>query len=196
MATAGQPRPVDPPRPMRADARRNFERLVAAAQEAFGEHGADAPLDDIARRAGVGAGTLYRHFPTREALLEAAYRADIDDLAKLAYELLDKLPPEEALRTWVSEQVEYVMRKRALAATVKAVLDRDSPVMAWCKTQMRGAAAALLARAQEAGVVRPEVTPSDLLRLAHAVGYASEFAPEDSDRLLTYMLDGLRPQPT
>jgi AcrR family transcriptional regulator len=181
---------------MRADARRNFERLVAAAQEAFGEHGADAPLDDIARRAGVGAGTLYRHFPTREALLEAAYRADIDDLAKLAYELLDKLPPEEALRTWVSEQVEYVMRKRALAATVKAVLDRDSPVMAWCKTQMRGAAAALLARAQEAGVVRPEVTPSDLLRLAHAVGYASEFAPEDSDRLLTYMLDGLRPQPT
>jgi AcrR family transcriptional regulator len=195
MATAGHPRPADLPRPMRADARRNYERLVAAAQEAFGEHGADAPLDDIARRAGVGPGTLYRHFPTREALLEAAYRADIDDLSNLAYELLEKLPPEEALAEWMREQVTYIMRKRALAVTVKALLDLDSPVMAWCKSAMRSAADAILDRAQEAGVVRSDATASDVLRLGHAVGAVAEYAPEDADRLLSFMLDGLRPQP-
>jgi AcrR family transcriptional regulator len=194
MATAGHPKPVGPPRPMRADARRNFERLVVAAQEAFGEHGAEAPLDDIARRAGVGAGTLYRHFPTREALLEAAYRADIDDMSRLAYELLETLPPEEALRAWVGEQVAYIMRKRALAVTVKAVLDRDSPVLAWCKTAMRSAAGAILDRAKEAGAVRPEVTASELLRLGHAIGAAAESDPETADRMLSYVLDGMRPQ--
>jgi AcrR family transcriptional regulator len=195
MATAGHPRSVDPPRPMRADARRNYERLITAAREAFTEHGADAPLDDIARTAGVGPGTLYRHFPTRLALLEAVYRDDIASLSARAHELLDERPPEEALTEWMREQVDYVLHRRALAATVKSALDWDSAALAYCKTMMREAAGAVLARAQEAGVVRAEVTPSDLLRLGHAVGYASEHAPEDADRLLSYMLDGLRPQP-
>jgi AcrR family transcriptional regulator len=180
---------------MRADARRNFDRLIVAAREAFTEHGPEASLDDIARRAGVGPGTLYRHFPARLALLEAVYRDDITRLSDRARELLAEKPIEEALGTWMLEQVEYVLYRRALAATLKTALDRDSETMAYCKTTMREAADAMLVRAKEAGLVRPEVTGSDLLRLGHAIGYASEYAPEDAERMLSYMLDGLRPRP-
>jgi AcrR family transcriptional regulator len=195
MATDGHPSgDADPPRPMRADARRNFERLVAAAREAFTEHGAEASLDDIARRAGVGPGTLYRHFPDRVALMEAVYRADFSRISSRAYELLAEKPPEEALELWMREQVDYVLHRRALAAMLKAILDRDSKTLDYCRTAMRDAAEAMVARAREAGLIRPEVSPSDLLRLGHAVAYAAEAAPEDADRLLSYMLDGLRPQ--
>jgi AcrR family transcriptional regulator len=193
MATAGQD--THQTRPMRADARRNYERLIAAAREAFTEHGAEAPLDDIARRAGVGPGTLYRHFPTRLTLLEAVYREDIDRLSKRAGRLAKERPPEEALRAWMWEQVDYVLQRRALAITLKTALDRDSETLVHCKTAMRGAAEAVLVPAKEAGVVRSEVSASDLLRLGHGVAYASENAPEDAGRLLSYLLDGLRPQP-
>jgi len=196
MATPGRSSGnVDRSRPMRADARRNFDRLIVAAREAFTEHGPEASLDDIARRAGVGPGTLYRHFPARLALLEAVYRDDITRLSDRARELLAEKPIEEALGTWMLEQVEYVLYRRALAATLKTALDRDSETMAYCKTTMREAADAMLVRAKEAGLVRPEVTGSDLLRLGHAIGYASEYAPEDAERMLSYMLDGLRPRP-
>jgi AcrR family transcriptional regulator len=195
MATPGRSgENADRSRPMRADARRNFDRLIVAAREAFTEHGPEASLDDIARRAGVGPGTLYRHFPARLALLEAVYRDDITRLSDRARELLAEKPIEEALGTWMLEQVEYVLYRRALAATLKTALDRDSETMAYCKTAMREAADAMLVRAKEAGLVRPEVTGSDLLRLGHAIGYASEYAPEDAERMLSYMLDGLRPQ--
>jgi AcrR family transcriptional regulator len=192
MATAGQD--THPPRPMRADARRNYERLIAAAREAFTEHGADAPLDDIARRAGVGPGTLYRHFPTRLTLLEAVYREDVDGLSALAHQLAAERPPDEALRAWMQEQVDYLLRRRALAITLKTALDRDSETLVHCKAAMRGAADAILVRVKEAGVVRPEVSAADLLRLAHGVASAAEYAPEDAGRLLSYVLDGLRPQ--
>lgn len=182
------------PRPMRADARRNFDRLIVAAREAFTEHGPEASLDDIARRAGVGPGTLYRHFPTRLDLLEAVYRDDITRLSDRAHELLAEKPVAEALATWMMEQVDYVLHRRALAVTVKTALDRDSAAMAYCKTKMREAADAVLVRAKDEGLVRPEVAGTDLLRLAHAIGYASEHAPEDAGRMLSYMLDGLRPR--
>jgi AcrR family transcriptional regulator len=195
MATSGRAgESADRLRPMRADARRNFERLIVAAREAFTEHGPEASLDDIARRAGVGPGTLYRHFPTRVALLEAVYRDDITRLSDRARELLAEKPVEEALGTWTMEQVEYVLRRRALAATLKTALDRDSRTLAYCKTTMREAADALLAPAKEAGLIRPEVTGSDLLRLVHGIGYASEYAPEEAGRMLSYLLAGLRPQ--
>lgn len=179
-------------RPMRADARRNYERLLAAAGEAFAEQGPDAPLDDIARRAGVGPGTLYRHFPNREALVEAVYRGEIAHLSARAYQLLEDQPPREALVEWLREEVRFATLKRGLVATLKAVVDRDSETYAWCHATLRDAAAALVTRAQQAGAIRPDVTPMDVLRLCHGVAVATEHAPDDADRLLAVLIDGLR----
>ena len=145
------------PRPMRADAQRNYTRLLEAATAAFVEHGADdVSLEEIARRAGVGIGTLYRHFPTRQALLEAVYTDQVDTLSARAQELLSS-----------------------------------------CAKQIKGAAESLLIRAQQAGVVRPDADPKDLIRLVHAVNIATEKAadPGQADRMLALILDGLRPQP-
>src|SRR5438067_13406649 len=151
------------PRPMRADARRNYERIVATAKAAFLEHGPDAPLDDIARRAEVGAGTLYRHFPSREALMEAVYRTDIETLSALAYELLDHHPPEQALRAWMRAQVAYAREKRGLATALKSAMDKESEVFVLCKTIMSYEAATVLKAGKDNGGIRPDVPPCDLL---------------------------------
>lgn len=184
-----------PPRAMRADAQRNYARLLTAAKEAFGEQGADAPLDDIAKRAGVGAGTLYRHFPTREALLAAVYRDDIAELSGQAYELLEKLPPGEALAEWMRMQVAYTIRKRGLGTALITAVGKDSELFAWCRDALRGAGAALLHAAQQAGTVRTDVDSADLLRLGHSIAVATEHSPQDAERLLTVVLDGLRTKP-
>ena len=182
--TAGQ-------RPMRADARRNYERLLAEAKSAFLEHGADASLEDIARRACVGIGTLYRHFPTRLALQEAVYREELQGLAAKAYELADDRPAGEGLTAWMLAVAEYSRTKRGLTQTLKAVIDLHSDHFARCHDEINAAAETVLARAKEAGTVRSDVTVSDLLRLTHAVSVASERAPEDTERLLNFVLDGL-----
>jgi AcrR family transcriptional regulator len=187
MTTAGQ-------RPMRADARRNYKRLLSEAKAAFLEHGADAPLEDIARRAEVGIGTLYRHFPTRLALQEAVYHSEVDELCGQAYALLETEPPGAALSAWMRSFTAYAATKRGLMQTLKEVIDRRSDLFARCHDEIREAAGAILADAQRAGVVRPEVTATDLLRLTHGVSVATEHAPESTDRLLSYLLDGLRPQ--
>src|SRR5690349_18536812 len=98
---------------MRADALRNYERIIASARQAFAEQGPDAPLEDIARRAGVGIGTLYRHFPNRDVLIEAVYRSSIEELSARAHELLEKLSPAEAFEQWLREQVQWVMANRS-----------------------------------------------------------------------------------
>jgi AcrR family transcriptional regulator len=179
---------------MRADARRNHALLIGAAREAFTEHGAEAPLDDVARRAGVGAGTLYRHFPTREALLAGVYRADLESLSEQADELAASLSPEEALIAWLRLELDYVRHRRGLSAAVKAMLGLDSPTMTDCKNLMRGSLDRLLGPAKETGVVRPEVEAADVLRLIHGVALATESVPDDAHRLLDYVIDGLRPQ--
>jgi AcrR family transcriptional regulator len=182
-------------RPMRADARRNRGRLIAAAREAFTEHGAEAPLDDVAKRAGVGPGTLYRHFPTREALLAAVYLDDIEALAVQANRLIESgLPPDEALAAWLLLQLDYVKIKRGLGAAVKAMLGVDAPTMTYCRDVMRGALNRLMEPAKAAGTIRPDVEPADVLRLTHGVAMACESAPDDSVRLMGYVIDGLRPQ--
>jgi AcrR family transcriptional regulator len=179
-------------RPMRADARRNYERLLVAARTAFTKHGADASLDDIARRAGVGPGTLYRHFPTRQALLEAVYRDGVEEMCSRAYELLDTMPPGEALAAWLRAMADYVATKRGLAMELVASLGEDgSELFASCKQAMVAAGTALLDAAKEAGAVRPETDLKDVLKLVHAIGAATEQAPEDADRLLSLVLDGL-----
>jgi AcrR family transcriptional regulator len=178
---------------MRADARRNYERLIAAARDAFTEDGSGAYLDDIARRANVGAGTLYRHFPTREALLAAVYRGDVEAMAAKAEEFAAGLAPLEALHAWLRLQLDYIKVKRGLGAAIKVMLADDSETLAWCKDTMRGALRGLLGRAQDAGLVRTDVDAPTVLRLVHGVGLASESVPEEADRLLSIVIDGLRP---
>jgi AcrR family transcriptional regulator len=179
---------------MRADARRNHERLLASAREAFAAHGVEASLDDIARRAEVGPGTLYRHFPSREALLAAVYRNEVEALAAQADEIAQTHSPEEALAAWLRLQLDYIKHKRGLGAAVKTMLGTDSETLAWCRDTLRAAVGRLLARAQDAGAVRTDVEPADVLRLVHGVAMACESAPDQAERLLSLVLDGLRPQ--
>lgn len=181
-------------RPMRADARRNYERLLGEAKGAFLLHGADAPLEEIARRAGVGIGTLYRHFPTRLALQEAVYHDEVDQLCASAYRLLETEPPGAALAAWMRAFTAYAASKRGLMSTLKEVIDRSSELFDRCHHDIREAAAAVLADAQKAGTARPEVTANDLLRLTHALSVATERDQDGTDRLLSFLLDGLRPQ--
>ena len=183
-------------RPMRADARRNYDRLVAVANAAFAEHGPDASLDEIARRAGVGIGTLYRHFPSRQALLEAVYRDQMEALSAEAEALLDAPSPGDALATWLRSVLAHNMTQRGLK---EALMNGEGLVEAVssAKAQMRAAGAALVARAQQAGAIRPDLDIGDLLRLIYGIALANEKAPEssvDANRCLLIMIEGLRRQ--
>ena len=141
-------------RPKRADARRNYDKLIAAAREAFTERDSSASLEDIARRAGVGIGTLYRHFPTRTDLIEAVYVEEVEALCRSADDLSDA-PPWDALVGWLHRFIGYVATKHALAEELFAVADRDSEVFKTCRGAFYGAGEPLLRRGQEAGAVRP-----------------------------------------
>jgi AcrR family transcriptional regulator len=184
---------------MRADAQRNYARLLDAASAAFLEHGADdVSLEEIARRAGVGIGTLYRHFPTRQALLEAVYRDQVELLEARAEELLKAESPGDALADWLRALMKFSSTKHSLTSALLATLGKDSELLSSSGAAIRGAADALLARAQEAGVVRPDAGSGDVIRLVHAVNIATQRGPADpgqADRLLALILDGLRPQP-
>jgi AcrR family transcriptional regulator len=182
-------------RPMRADARRNYERLLVVAREAFSERGEQASMDDIAKRAEVGPGTLYRHFPTREALLAAVYRDDVGLMAKRAEELAGTLPPFEALDAWLHEQLIYIKAKLGITAVLKNILKEDTETFEWCRETMRTAVGGLLDSAQQAGAIRPDVDHITVLRLAHGVGMACENVPEMADRMMDLVIDGLRAKP-
>src|SRR5919205_618488 len=142
-------------RPKRADARRNYDKLIAAAREAFTEQDRSASLEAIARRAGVGIGTLYRHFPTRTDLIEAVYVEEVHALCRSADDLRDE-PPWDALVGWLRRFIGYVATKQALAEELFAVADRDSEVFQTCRGAFYSAGEPLLRRAQEAGAVRPD----------------------------------------
>ncbi|QKW40368.1 TetR/AcrR family transcriptional regulator [Actinomadura sp. NAK00032] len=185
---------------MRADARRNYERLITTARTAFTEHGTGASLDDIAKRAGVGSGTLYRHFPTRDALLHAVLRERIDGLLAHADELLADPDPggaEAALDRWLRSYLAGAATPRGTATVIIEAMSAE-----WADTGLGAAAASicdalgrLLARAQRAGALRAEIDPRDLLRLTNAIGVASERTPDPAayaDRMLTLLFTGLR----
>ncbi|MFH8498249.1 TetR/AcrR family transcriptional regulator [Streptomyces coeruleorubidus] len=184
-------------RPMRADARRNYERLLKVAGEAFAEHGEGASLDDIAKRAGVGSGTLYRHFPTRHALLEAAYLDRVEAIAARADELAAELPPGEALGEWLYELGAGMVRMRGLRALLgPAVTQTGSTVATACGDSVSSAAGRLVRAAQEEGTLRRDVEPVDVLRLAHGVSTAAELADGEGEhirRYLSLLTEGLRP---
>jgi len=180
-------------RPLRADARRNHDKLVAVAREVFMEQGPEAPLDEIARRASVGPGTLYRHFPNRDALVAAVYRDDVEGIASRADELAAELPPYEALSAWLGEQVAYAAHKHGLGGALKTMLAKDSATLDYCRDTMRVAIRKLVDRAQDAGEVRADVEPAMLLRLIHGIGVASEREPASAAPMLAIVLDGIRP---
>lgn len=188
-----------PARAMRADARRNHERLVAEARAAFAAHGTDTSLEDVARRAGVGIGTLYRHFPNRQALMSAVFEDAVGDLLARSREALRANEPCAALVTWLRAVVAHAGEYRGLARALMAVShDRGDAgsALARCSGPIREAGGALLARAQESGAVRPDVTIGDLLQLTHAIALAAEETPDDpelADRLLRLTLRGLKP---
>jgi AcrR family transcriptional regulator len=180
-------------RPQRADARANHDKLVAAARALFTEKGTSAPLEEVAERAGVGIGTLYRHFPTRQALLEAVYVDEVEAMARAATEL-EELPPWDALSQWLHQYVGFAATKRALNEALMET-DPNSNVLLTCRTAIVGAGTALVERAQTAGVVRNDTTFPDIVRMVGAIAMVPTEDLEQKDRLLELALDGLRYHP-
>ncbi|MCK2214115.1 TetR/AcrR family transcriptional regulator [Actinomadura sp. ATCC 31491] len=184
------------PRAPRADAQRNRARILEVARTVVAEQGTQASLRDVARRAGIGLGTLYRHFPTRDELLETLLSDRFDRLAARAAALESTRPPADALAQWVSDFAEGATAYRGLAASMLATIeDETSSLHASCLA-MRQAAGRLLGNAQAAGAVRADVDGTDLFALVNAVGWIADQAPSLSARrahLLSLVLDGLKP---
>ncbi|MEE1822247.1 TetR/AcrR family transcriptional regulator [Streptomyces sp. BE20] len=192
-----EPAPPSAGRAPRADARRNRDRVLEVAAEVVAEQGAQASLRDVARRADVGLGTLYRHFPTRDALLEALLRRRFELLADRADALAVAGPPERALRVWLHEFTLGAGAYQGLSTALLATLgDPGSPLHAACLT-MRRACGRLLSAAQRDGLVRADVDAVDLFALANALAWIADQAPslaERRDRLFGLVLDGLAPR--
>jgi AcrR family transcriptional regulator len=178
-------------RPKRADARRNYDKLVTAALDTFAEQGTSASLEEVARRAGVGIGTLYRHFPSRQELLEAVYLEELEEVCNQAGEVTD-LEPWDALVAWLRDLVDYVGRKQALAEELWKYLDRDAEFFAGCRTALYAAGEPLLNRAQQAKAVRPDLSINDVLQLVGGIGKNPTTPPDQVQRILDIALDGLR----
>jgi AcrR family transcriptional regulator len=181
-------------RPKRADAQRNYDKLLAAAHAAFTEADTQTSLEDIARRAGVGIGTLYRHFPTRRELIEAVYVQEVGAMARSARDVAE-LEPWDALVTWLRRFVDYVATKQALANELFAEDGGGSDVFAPCRNALYEAGAPLVARAQAAGIVRPDVDVADVLHLVSGIAKLTTLERADVDRILDVALDGLRHAP-
>jgi AcrR family transcriptional regulator len=189
-------------RPRRADAQRNYDRVLAVTRDCVAEQGSDIVLEDIARRAGVGIGTLYRHFPTRQDLLEAAFLDEAQELTARAEALADGLEGDtgggeaawDALVVWLRAQLAFGTRGRCMgAAVLNAKHTEGSDIQVAC-VAMRESGAVLLTRAQEAGAVRAQVEMPDLLRLMHGIVLANEQAPEPerAERMFELVMAGIR----
>jgi AcrR family transcriptional regulator len=174
-------------RPMRADARRNYDALVAAAREQFAEQGTSASLEEIARRADVGIGTLYRHFPTRDALVEAVYVEEVQSFVSDTEHLADR-EPWDAFDAWLRRLVTYIAAKHVLMDG----LNRQSPVLKTCLKILKDAATPILERAQRAGVARTDVEPEDAMRLMQGIAAVKFPSEADRDRVVGLAIDGLR----
>lgn len=190
-ATTAQTRPR-----LRADARRNVVKLLEAARVAIARDGPDASLDDIARDAGVGSGTLYRHFPTRLALLEAVYRDEVERLCGEGDRLLEAgVEPGEALSSWLRAYVAFGAMKRGLMGPLTAATGKDGGLFASCRTMITSTAGRLVEQAQASGAIREDVDVNDVIKLASVIAHAGELTREGaelSERLLSIAIDGLR----
>ena len=181
----------------RADAVRNRERVLEAAKAVFSSGGADASLEAVARRAGVGIGTLYRHFPTRESLFEAVYRREVQQLGELAEQLKNEADPVEALRHWLRSNVEFVATKKGMSAALALAAHKPSELTAYSFDHLTRAIGALLDRAVAAGEIRTDIGPEDVLRALVGMCYMHDQPGWQSTvlRLLDVFVDGLRVQP-
>jgi AcrR family transcriptional regulator len=182
-------------RKTRTDAQRNRERILDVAKEAFARSGANTSLDDVARQAGVGAGTLYRHFPTRDALLEAVYHTEVARLAAAERELSEKLPPVQALRAWMLLFVDYIAEKHIIAPALNTFVGGPSKLYESSRAQIRGAIEALVKRAIKSGDIRKDLDAFDLLRALIGVSNVAS-APDwqqSAKRLVDILILGSRP---
>lgn len=193
MSVSEAPPDAHPDRPRRADALRNRERLVLAARDAFAEGGESTSLEAIAKRAGVGIGTLYRHFPKRQDLLEAVYVGEVEALCRMAADGAE-LPPWEGLLSWLRRFVDYLATKHALIDELLPYLGRDAEFFRGCRAAFYAAGEPLLQRAQEAGVVRADASFDELIRMVSAIAKLSSDDPVQTERILALALDGLRYQ--
>jgi AcrR family transcriptional regulator len=180
-----------PQRPKRADAARNFDKLIAAAREAFTTDGEDASLEGIARRAGVGIGTLYRNFPTRQGLLEAVYVEEVEGICRAVEDFEDD-EPWAALTGWLRRFSDYATTKTALAGELMAYMDEGSEVFLSCRHAIKAAGVPLLEAAQRSGDVRPDVQFMDVVRMVGGIATIANAEPGQVDRILDVALEGLR----
>jgi AcrR family transcriptional regulator len=178
----------------RADAVRNRERVLEAAKAVFSAGGPDASLEAVAKRAGVGIGTLYRHFPTREALFEAVYRREVQQLTELAEALKTEADPVDALRRWMRSNVEFIATKKGMLAALALAIHGSSDLYAHTFERLTKAVRALLARAVAAGEMRADISPEDLLRALIGMCYIHDQPGWQTSvlRLLDVFIDGLR----
>lgn len=174
-------------RPHRKDAARNYDALLAAANEAFAEHGSEASLEDIARRAGVGIGTLYRNFPTRRHLFESVYAHEVNALCRVAEEVADR-EPWDALTAWLDRFAGYMVTKRA----VREALNDESEIFAACRDSLYAAGGPLFVRAQRSGEARTDMDFVDLLRMVAGISATTFDDDAQRDRVLSVALDGVR----
>jgi AcrR family transcriptional regulator len=182
-------------RKTRTDAARNRERILGVAKEAFARSGANTSLDDVARQAGVGAGTLYRHFPTRDALLEAVYHTEVTKLAAAERELSAKLPPVEALRAWMMLFVDYIAEKHIIASALNTFVGGPSKLYESSRAQVTGAIEALVKRAIKSGDIRKDLDAFDLLRALIGVSNVASTPDwqQSAKRLVDILILGSRP---
>jgi AcrR family transcriptional regulator len=188
-------RPEPAQRKTRTDAQRNRQRILEVAKEAFARSGANTSLDEIATQAGVGAGTLYRHFPTRDALLEAVYRAEVEKLAAAERNLAQALPPMEALRAWMLLFVDHIAAKQIIAPALNTFVGGPSKLYEASRAQITGAIHALVKRAIESGDIRKDLDPFDLLRALIGVSNVASSPDwlQSARRLVDILIIGSRP---
>jgi len=181
-------------RPMRKDAQRNRELLLTVAARLFAAHGVEYPLEDIAREAGVGIGTLYRHFPTRSALIEAVYRREVAQLCDSVDELLATLSADEALEAWMYNFVAYIAAKHGLSAALREMMAAEPEMFVVTRANIRDAATKVLTAAVEAGAIRPVIEADDLIRAMGAICMVNDDAgfADRAKPLVSLLLDGLR----
>jgi AcrR family transcriptional regulator len=189
-------KPLAQARKPRADSARNRQLLIEAAKAGFSEFGLNVSLEEIARRAGVGIGTLYRHFPTREAVVEAVYRREVEQLAEAVPQLLEASPAGEALHKWMHLFVDYIATKRLIAPSLAIAKDRTPSLYASSVELITGAITTLVKRAVASGQVRKDIDPSDLLRALVGVSYSNPDVGWEASarRLVDIVMDGLRRQ--
>jgi AcrR family transcriptional regulator len=184
-------------RPLRADARRNRQRLLEVAARALAEDGPDVALETVARAAGVGIGTLYRHFPTREALIDAAYRNELARLCDSVDDLLAEQPPDRALRTWMDRFVDYMTTKRGMGDALRALIASGGDPFSESRERLTAAVTTLLEAGAAAGLLRADVTPDDVLIGLSGLSLATPDPQQraQAGRLLGLLMDGLRVPP-